>query len=308
MIDSMIFYGGFYGGQKYHSALGVAFSGARNIIEWAYDWRFLTALALIAAARSWRRERAVMAAALCAALLLLQVVIQMKFFTYHWIPLLLPGSLRAAKGAGVMLGGDGEAAGAGPQWRGGRFAVALVLAALFLGNLLPDAGRYRREMLYDEGRIDQVNFLAPYGPWGKGDICPLAQNEVAKYIKQRTNPDDPILVVGNELGLYVMAERFSPTPFAYDQPLNMDYSGPIKRLSRLAIRLLFMNKITQRPPLYILVLRNDQTSIEPVDSYTQLNGFRKFKQWIGDNYYLETIIEDYMIYRKLPPGAGKEVQ
>jgi hypothetical protein len=43
-----------------------------------------------------------------------------------------------------------------------------------------------------------------------------------------------------------------------------------------------------------------------VDSYTQLNDFPKFKEFIADNYYLETSIEDYMIYRRLPPGADKE--
>lgn len=305
MLNTMVRFGGSYAGRRYQDLVLVLTSPFKSIIRWAYQWSFLVVLAAIAAARLWRLDRGVRMAFLFGALLLFQVILQMKFFSYHWIPLLVPGSLLAARGAGLLLQDIGRAESAVPLSRRRQYALSAVLFALLLGNLWPDARRYRRELLYDRGRIDDVNFLAPYGPWGRGDICPLAMKEAANYIDKHTTPPDPILVVGHEMGLYVLAGRFAPTRFAYDQPLVSEAKYLMGKLSRQALRHEFIKEIDARPPLYILVIRNDQTSIEPEDSYTQMQAFPELKQRIDREYALQTIIEDYMIYRRLPQGADK---
>jgi hypothetical protein len=292
LLDSAWRFGGFYGGQTYQG-LGRALSDTLwELGRWLYDWRFLSALGAAGAA-AFRGERRFRLVGLFFGLLLLQLVAQMKFFTYHFIPLLVPLSLLAAAGGGLILG-----AASGRRVR--RWMLVLLLAALFCGNLGPDTRRYRREFLFDLGRVPPESFLAPYGKWGGGDLCPVASAAVAAYLAAHTRPDEPVLVFGLEPGLYVNADRFPPTRFAYDQPLVTDPRGN-QRFARYreTLRREFISDLAARPPAYIAVIENDATGIEAEDSYTQMREFKEFNDLVEREYVLETKIEDYFIFRRL---------
>jgi hypothetical protein len=307
MLDSVVRFGSFYGVQHYDDAGGALVSTGKSLARWLYNWRFLAVLAIVAKAVRTRDSR-LRLVALFGALLLIQVVIQMKFFSYHWIPLLVPGSILAAAGGSRLLRdkeGKASEAGAG-RYSLYRNALVVILIALFIGNLWPEAKRYNREYLFYQGRIDSVNFLSPYGPWGRGDVCPLAMREAAGYIMRNTAPDDPVLVFGHELGLYVLAKRFAPTRFAYDQPLVTD-PGDSAEFARYrdALRAEFIADLEAAPPVYIVVMEDDRTGIEPEDSYTQMQSFPELKERIEQYYQLETIIEDYHIFRRTARAAGR---
>jgi hypothetical protein len=215
--------------------------------------------------------------------------------------MLIPLSLLAARGGHFLLFEESSHSGA----RSARRLLALVLLALFAGNLLPEAGRYRREYLYDRQLTDRATFLHPYGKWGGGDMCPLASQAVADYLTQHTSPADPVLIFGLEPGLYVMAQRFSPTRFAYDQPLVTDPKGDAAFAKyRDSLRERFMSDLAARPPKYIVVIENDATSVEDKDSYTQMREFSDFNDFVDGRYVLETKIEDYFMFRRLDQGAG----
>ena len=67
----------------------------------------------------------------------------------------------------------------------------------------------------------------------------------------------------------------------------------------------FISDLERRAPVYIIVIENDATGVEPVDSYTQMQSFPEFKRMIDDAYVLETKIEDYFIYRGLDERRGR---
>ncbi|MFO8056443.1 MAG: hypothetical protein R6V10_04020 [bacterium] len=308
MAESVFRFGGFYGGQSYQGLSHVLKKSSGNLVSWLYEWRFLVVLS-VAALVSYRKsgDLRIRLLLVFGLLLLFQVIVQMKFFTYHWIPLLLPASVMAAAGAAYIAraaktktapGGI-----SGPREKSYRAVIVLVLFALFLGNLVPSGKRYKRELLYDLGMIAERDFLSAYGSWGGGDISPLASQAVADYIKENASPGEPVLVFGLEPGLYIAAERFAPTRFAYDQPLVTRPRGnDAFRAYRSRLRSEFLSDISENPPVYIIVIENDATSIEPQESYEQMKEFASFYELVKRDYFLENKIEDYFIYRRLRGG------
>jgi len=302
-IESFVSFGGFYGGQYYSGVGDFIWSTAKNVVRWLFHWRFLSVLALTALFVRERRAPAPSLVAVFGALLLIQVVVQMKYFTYHWIPLLIPISALAAQGGAALLERPeaDEHDAAGPFRRG----LTVILLALLIGNLAPEAKRYYRHSLFVRGMTDETSLLRPYGKWGEGDINPLATREVAIYLRSRTVLSDPVLVFGHELGLYVLANRLAPTRFAYDQPLVTDPAGNAEFASfRETLRSEFIFDLESRPPKYILIIEDDETGIEPEDSYTQMLSFPRFRELIESDYVLETKIEDFFIYRREADGDG----
>ena len=300
MLESVFKFGGFYGGQAYSGFSKNIMDTFWSVLRWLYDWRFLSVLALAGIAAYIRKDKKIKLVTIFGALLLVQLIIQMKFFTYHWIPLLLPVSILAATGAGYLIGLAGPS-GDESNKRLQSAILVLLLIALLAGCLAPAANRYRREWLYNTGQIEMNTFLRPHGQWASGDICQMAQHAVADYIKNKTSESDSVLVFGHELGLYLLMERYPDTRFAYDQPLNTDPKGNEKfSVFRDHLRAEFMNDLIKSPPVYIIIIENDETSIEPDDSYTQMKNFEKFSDFIDKSYKLETKIEDYYIYRYGP--------
>lgn len=294
MIESVFRFGGFYGSQNYRGFFRTGLDALWQLLGWSYDWRFLTALGLIGAAAGLA-SRAMRTAVLFFLLLLIQVVAQMKFFTYHWVPLLVPLSVLAAQGGSAVLSAPRDQP-AGPK----RWALALILLALLFGNLGPETKRYRRELYHDLGRTPRDNFLAAYAKWGFGDLNPLASRLAAEYIARQTSPDEPVLVFGLEPGFYVAARRFPPTRFAYDQPLVTEPGDNLAFAAyRQKLREEFMADLAARPPAYIIVIEDDATGIEAKDSYTQMREFPELSGLIDRDYALETKIEHYYLYRRL---------
>ena len=299
MIEGVFTYGRFYGGQAYAGlgkALGLALI---RTAKWALDWRVLLALSIVSVIRAGRGKlpglRLLLFWTLAAYL---NGMVQMKFFTYHWIPLLGPLSVLAGMGIPALFPER-------PRRRGPLLplAAALFLALLLLGSLFDPARRYRRELLYDLGLIQAEGFYRAYGNWGEGDICIRAELKVADYLRRNTAPDEKVLVFGLEPGINFLAGRNSPTRFVYDLPLTTDTRGNAGFAAyQEKIRGEFLADLGKHPPEYVVVVEKDATSIEPKESYQQMQAFIPFRDWLLQGYFLETKIEHYFLFRR-KPGA-----
>jgi hypothetical protein len=169
---------------------------------------------------------------------------------------------------------------------------------LIAANLKPEFSRYGREFLYDLGKISKDDFLEKYGKWGFGDISVTAQYKVTRYLKEQTEPEDKVLVFGLEPGINFLAQRRAPGKFSYDLPLTYQF-GPQKLKSYQArLKKAFLRELEAAPPVYIAVVEKDTSTIEPRDSYEQMLEFVEFKNFLAQNYYLETKIEHYYLYRR----------
>jgi 4-amino-4-deoxy-L-arabinose transferase-like glycosyltransferase len=299
MYEGVFIYGRFYGGQAYaggSSALGLALS---RTLKWLFDWRALVVLSVAAVMGGRRRKDPALRLLLLWTLAgYLHVFLQMKFFSYHWVVLLGPLSVLA--GMGVVELFPERPRLTGPVL---PLAAALLVGALALGSLYEPARRYRRELLYDLGRIRAADFYRPYGKWGEGDISVQAELAVAHYLHWNTDQADGVLVFGLEPGINFLAERRPPTRFAYDQPLTTDPRGNARFAAYQArLREEFLHDLQARPPVYVVVVEKDATSIEPEESYQQMQAFTAFRDWLERGYFLETKIEHYYLYRRKPGG------
>ena len=299
MVAGVFIYGRFYGGEAYTGIADVLKLSLARSAKWLLDWRALIVLSAAAAIQGRRaRDPGLRLLLLWTLFGYLHVFLQMKFFSYHWVVLLGPLSVLSGMGMAAMFPER-------PRLSGPLLpvAAALVLGALLLGSLYEPARRYRRELLYDLGLIQAVDFYRPYGKWGEGDICVQAELAVAHYLHGNTGPQDRVLVFGLEPGINFLAGRWPPTRFAYDQPLTADPRGNAGFAAYQAgLRREFLHDLQARPPAYVVVVEKDVTSVEPKESYQQMLAFTAFHDWLEGDYFLETKIEHYFIYRR-KPGA-----
>ncbi len=126
------------------------------------------------------------------------------------------------------------------------------------------------------------------------------KSPLAEYIDQNTKPNDLVLIWGGNSGINLMANRS-----ATDAPLFF----PMITNSTIGFNLqerYFEQLIAQRPALIIDGFNkspNELPSIDPkiraqqVLNYPLANNTLAVLEYIAQNYTLETIIEDYGVYR-----------
>jgi hypothetical protein len=296
-VEGVFIFGLFYGGQRYSELIAVLGLPVLKTARWLFDWRFLAGASILGIAITIRDRSPGWGFIMVWGLAIyLNVLVQMKFFTYHWIPLLAPLALLSGKGLSELLAGFPRRGSDITHW-----AVCILAFFLFIGNLHPHAKRYRREALYDFGLISKDDFLKPHGKWGFGDICVRSSLAVADYLKTHTVEDDTVLVFSLETGINFLADRRAPTRFAYDQPLTADPRGKERfEIYQRNIRIEFMSGLNREPPVYVAVVENDTSVIEPHDSYQQMQEFAEFRDWLYEHYFLETKIEHYYLFKVKP--------
>jgi hypothetical protein len=294
MTKQVFIFGVNYGGQYYKGGFKVFGLAAWKILVWAVNFGFLTVVAGLGALESGRaRSKGFKLMFWFGLGLFLNILVQLKFFTYHFMVLLLPLSIFAGAFFGMHLKN------LFPQPAGASRAAVLLLSAFLLAaNLEQDFSRYPRELLYDLKLIGTDDFLEKYGKWGSGDLSVAASYKVARYLDEQTRESDQVLVFSLEPGLNFLSKRSSPTRFCYDLPLTYQYGGERFKRYQSELKREFIAGLTANPPVYVVVVEKDTSNIEPTDSFEQMRGFVEFRSFLEQNYYLETKIEHYYLYRK----------
>jgi len=294
MARQVFLFGVNYGGQYYAGGLKVLGLAAWKILVWLVDFGFLLGAGILAGAAALRQRQPGFKLVFWFGLgLFLNILVQFKFFDYHFMVMVLPLSILAGAFFGDYLrdfySGQTGRAGAG----------LLVLAAFLLAaNLKDGLGRYPRELLYDFRLISRDNFLSKYGRYGFGDLSIEASSKVARYLREQSSKSDKVLVFSLEPGLNFMSQRAAPTRFCYDLPLTYQFGGPRFKRYQERLQKEFVAGLSEDPPTYIAVVEKDTSSIEPRDSFAQMLEFIAFRNFIEQNYYLETKIEHYYLYRR----------
>lgn len=211
-----------------------------------------------------------------AAVAMFTVFAQRVFTLYHWMLLLPP-----------MLFGLALLAQALSRQ---RWALPVLLIALsvnigwrFYADTWTLVGPYLAgQMTYDELLDSQAV---------------ADELEIARYIADRTTPDDLIYVWGNHSIIYYMAERRAPTRFIFNSPLmaRIGENDFQPRWLDEVLAALYAN-----PPTYLVVTWYDMTwfdYITPVEQVAAMPGY----QHLLDTYYpRETFIGRFAIHRLTP--------
>ena len=245
-----------------------------------------------------RRHRAA-----CALLIgemfigVLLVPLQNKYYYYHWIPFLALECLAVGWGVSRALSLARRAAdrpddaplASALTWLT-RFAIIPALLLAFLNPALQAV----RLAAYEAGLIDRDQYLKVYGEYGKGDFSYRADLTAAQYLAAHSGPDDTVLVWGFEPIINYLADRRSPTRFGFHYPLTRGAQNPFEA----AYRREFMAKLSQEPPLYVLVADFDQSNLQPQSSKELLRLFVELNDFVEKNYRLETVIEHFELWRR----------
>lgn len=229
-------------------------------------------------------------------LTLAAICVQLKFYGYHWLPML--PALAILMGGGTLAlrdlfarllrrreAGDRQRV---ASWLAVGLIVAFLAARVFS---LPIKVGYG----YRWSAPDEQTYLARFG--GAQDHY-LTNVEVAHYVAAHSGPDDTLFIWGFEPVVYALSDRRPATRFIYSYPL-------VGKWYPAAWRQEVVDQLRSSPPAFVLVLENDAlptvTGME-TDSATQLQDFPELLRLIEESYALDRQIGNFQVYRYQPNG------
>ncbi len=214
-------------------------------------------------ARSWALARRYGGALTMLVLATLGVVVQRKFFPYHWGAVLLWLPLP------VALAADDLARGARLHLRstalGAAFASALMLFAVTLPwrACEPIEGYQRRATpawQYARGRIDRAAYLASIAI-PHYDLA--AQETIGRWLEAHTSPADTVALRNFEPAMYAVAHRRSPSRFFWTPWIAWN-ARAYRRHDWLAED---ARALTERPPRYLVTADESASGPESAEYY-----------------------------------------
>ncbi len=132
--------------------------------------------------------------------------------------------------------------------------------------------------------------------------------ELAAYLRERTQPNQPVQVWGYESLVYYLADRSAASRFQMTHPLVMRVPGESLTPMQQRWRAEFVGDIERRQPPYVAVVQHDNWWWAPDKQTSEelLDDFPEWKHMIERDYALETTIGRFLVYRRIthPPQAG----
>jgi len=190
---------------------------------------------------------------------LIGVAMPGQYFPHYFIQTLFPLSLLAGYGLTRLARATG--------W---QRPAGLALAATAFAGLVALEWRYFLVYTPEEVSIQK---------YGMDNFVKVPR--IARYIRERTRPDETIFLWGFESELYFLTDRRAPNPFTADL-----FVGASRNPAE-AIRLL-TKSIRDRRPVYVVVINQENE---------EFPGFRELERILASNYFLEKELEGASLFR-----------
>lgn len=206
-----------------------------------------------------------------------QLIVQRKLWNWHWEPLMLPLAMGAAATAAHLA-------------KRSRVLGFVVMGLLLLPTVvLSSRGVGRR---FSAGNEQQV--LARY-TWGGNDFSALEVAQIGEAIRSHARPGDRMLIWGFEPGVYLSSGLQPGSHWLYDYPLYV-LPGPDR--DRAVDGILSVLPRTR----WWLVFRNDQNSLEALDSRSQLERIPKLNAAWQRDYRAVGRVGDVDVFERQTSG------
>lgn len=215
------------------------------------------------------------------------VVVQGKFFDYHYLPLLAPSSMMAGVGIAALLR---RPLASNPRREARVFlTVALMAAAI---AMTPIGGRFR-ELARIVGGQTIEEYVASRREYAFPAYNVRDIRRVSKLLRNTTTPEQRVFLWGYEPTINVRAQRHTVSRFLYNFPLRMgrDSSGYEEEL---------MTALVTRPPDVIVVTKGDRfpgLTGTYKDSTALLVEFDELDAFVKERYEPAETVGRYSLWR-----------
>jgi len=248
----------------------------------------LTPVGLVLLRQNGQRREALLLAAWCL-LSVLVVVVQGKYWFYHWMPAVI--AVAATLGVTLSRLGDTQSATV-PGYLRTAAAIPLIFVVVMATPAVRAAMhsyQWPRYAMGIEGREEYLaHFSTPDGGWRYPSF-----ETIAAYIAPRSNQDDRVLVWGWDPLINVLARRKSPTRFGFAYPLTAP--GPLQE----RYRQVFLRELASRPPRYIVVDANAHWSVVDAAGLDLLKGFPDLYGLLHSHYRLVMSVAAFQVWEMI---------
>lgn len=219
---------------------------------------------------------------------LLCLLFQGKFFYYHWLTCYIPMSIFIGNLFYLSIKNYKKI-----------YPIIFILVALiliYIYTIEKYLFSFKFIMAYKMGHISEEVYYRGFGGYGSlepGHFSFQANYEVADYIKNHTNNEDPILIFSFSSVPYYLSKREAPTRFFFNVPVIAPWSNKDWRKE-------FLNDIKWNPPKYFIFIQGDANpwvSGISKDSYDTMREWKELSNFLTENYIYDTQIELFKLYK-----------
>ncbi len=218
------------------------------------------------------------------------VVVQGKFWLYHWIILLAPLSLMAGLPLAWLYDGFKPKSTLTKNVCFFAFSLSILLFTMKTSHF---AYRVKENIRYLSGNMTREEFLLPFDNL-TSNVSFSNDEAMASYIKSNTSEDETVWIFGHESIVYFLARRRSPTRFQWDYPLTIDTPGTNGIKNRFIKTCL--DELNSKKPKIIFIMLKDANPIERYNSVIQWNRIPDFVKFLENNYTFTEEKYNSMVY------------
>lgn len=284
----------------------------QDTIGWLLTSKFAVALGLSAAglvflARTRRADAIIIG--LWLGLALFSVVLQGKYWQYHWLVVYPPlailtgiGVHALARLASARLSSASDAGADRDVVLVARTLPIALIAVVFVAAIFTPSLEIYRWVKAEVGLTNADAYdRTQFGPYGRG---PNTFYQIARHIAAKTTERDEVLVWGDIQGINYLSNRRAPTRFGYVRALTS------KRDTRFRPKYLreFFGALQARPPMYVVAMDERWCNARVQSGITSddhiafpllcLSDLPDFQRFVSERYVLERAFGNALLLRR----------
>lgn len=213
------------------------------------------------------------------------VILQGRFFKYHWVVIYPPVAFFCAAGFHALFfrsNANVSDENVRPNQILQVAASILLLVVVFHVTVRP-AFEVANGLLFIVNGISNEQYYAGYG-------VPGPDLQAAKYIQSKTEKNDRVFIWGWNISILYLSERQTVSRFGYSMPLLMGEGTK----EREAYRQEFLNNLYADPPVYIVVAKQSDVIL---GRHYDLSSFGELAEFVSSRYVEEKTFGDLALYR-----------
>ena len=207
---------------------------------------------------------------------LLVVIIQGRYYEYHWLPLMI--SVSPIFGLAVSWSSQRWPSIASSKSVSNSLILLLIAISLFHSEVRAITQSYTWPA-FATGSLSHKDYTRQVfgGGWYADS------QDIASYIDSHSNETDKVLMWGTDSTVHALAKRQSPTRYEVSYPIVIP--GPLAS----KYKRIFLEDVARDPPRYVIIDCRDPWFMTNKTGYEHLADFPAFESFLAHYYYhLET--------------------